>query len=75
MRQGHVQLESRDSGLAPGQWAAFYRGQECLGGGVISENNFLPSHATEERRGAGWGRGGGEKQGNQNSEVSFLQDS
>ncbi|KAL1510837.1 hypothetical protein AB1Y20_007120 [Prymnesium parvum] len=33
----HVQLSRRDKGLAPGQFAAFYDGEECLGSGVISE--------------------------------------
>ena len=32
----HVQLASRDKGLAPGQFAAFYDGAVCLGSGVIS---------------------------------------
>jgi tRNA (5-methylaminomethyl-2-thiouridylate)-methyltransferase len=41
-RQGHVKLAGRDSGLAPGQWAAFYRGEECLGGGGIGESSFTP---------------------------------
>jgi tRNA-5-taurinomethyluridine 2-sulfurtransferase len=37
---GHVQLESRDSGLAPGQYVAFYHGDVCLGAGVISERHW-----------------------------------
>uniref|UniRef100_A0A7S4BKU4 tRNA-5-taurinomethyluridine 2-sulfurtransferase n=1 Tax=Chrysotila carterae TaxID=13221 RepID=A0A7S4BKU4_CHRCT len=32
-----VQLSSRDKGLAPGQFAAFYDGDVCLGSGVITE--------------------------------------
>jgi len=31
-----VQLEQRDQGLADGQYAVFYDGSKCLGGGVIS---------------------------------------
>ena len=31
-----VQLEQRDQGLADGQYAVFYEGSRCLGGGVIS---------------------------------------
>ncbi|KAL3900841.1 MAG: hypothetical protein SGPRY_012384, partial [Prymnesium sp.] len=31
-----VQLEQRDKGLAPGQFAAFYDGEICLGSGVIT---------------------------------------
>ena len=30
-----VILDVRDKGIAPGQFAAFYRGRECLGAGVI----------------------------------------
>lgn len=30
-----VELEQNDSGAAPGQWIIFYRGEYCLGGGVI----------------------------------------
>ena len=32
-----VHLKGRDKGLAPGQFAAFYDGDTCLGSGVISE--------------------------------------
>jgi tRNA-specific 2-thiouridylase len=32
-----VRLEKRDKGIAPGQFAAFYRGTECLGAGVIKD--------------------------------------
>ena len=30
-----VLLKERDKGLAPGQFAAFYDGEVCLGSGVI----------------------------------------
>lgn len=36
-KAAHVDLGARDKGLAPGQFAAFYDGDECLGSGVISE--------------------------------------
>lgn len=36
--RGYVRLGSRDSAIAPGQFAAFYRGEECLGAGVISDS-------------------------------------
>ncbi|CEM13165.1 unnamed protein product [Vitrella brassicaformis CCMP3155] len=32
-----VHLEEKDSGIAPGQFVAFYAGDECLGGGRIRE--------------------------------------
>ena len=32
-----IKLSDRDKGIAPGQFAAFYRNRECLGAGVISE--------------------------------------
>lgn len=34
-----MKLEMKDSGLAPGQFAAFYLGEECLGSGVISSSD------------------------------------
>ena len=33
---GKVKLEKLDQGIAPGQFAVFYDGDVCLGGGVIS---------------------------------------
>ena len=44
LQQGRarVALQGRDSGLAAGQFAAFYRGNECLGAGSISDATFLP---------------------------------
>ena len=36
-RRARVSLAQRDKGIAPGQFAAFYRGGVCLGAGVISE--------------------------------------
>jgi tRNA (5-methylaminomethyl-2-thiouridylate)-methyltransferase len=44
---GEVHLDEKDGGLAPGQFVAFYAGDECLGGGVISERHwaqFLRDH-------------------------------
>ena len=37
--RAHVQLHSRDKGLAPGQFAAWYDGDVCLGSGVISASS------------------------------------
>ncbi|KAK4534511.1 hypothetical protein CDCA_CDCA02G0536 [Cyanidium caldarium] len=34
---GVVELERHEVGLAPGQFAVFYHGDECLGGGVIAD--------------------------------------
>jgi len=45
--EGMVELDEKDGGLAPGQYAVFYDGEECLGGGVISERHwakFLTEH-------------------------------
>ena len=38
--RAHVQLHGRDKGLAPGQYAAWYDGDVCLGSGVISEEGL-----------------------------------
>jgi tRNA (5-methylaminomethyl-2-thiouridylate)-methyltransferase len=37
---GIVKLDQKDGGLAPGQFVVFYNGEECLGGGVISERHW-----------------------------------
>jgi tRNA-5-taurinomethyluridine 2-sulfurtransferase len=47
---GNVQLENRDSGLAPGQYVAFYDDMECLGGGVISEQHWMTFITEREER-------------------------
>jgi tRNA (5-methylaminomethyl-2-thiouridylate)-methyltransferase len=39
-RSGKVRLDEKDGGLAPGQFVVFYRDEECLGGGVISERHI-----------------------------------
>ncbi len=33
-----VKLAQRDQGIAPGQYAAFYKGTECIGSGVIASS-------------------------------------
>ncbi len=33
----HVSLKEKDSGIAPGQFAVFYDGEICLGGGTITQ--------------------------------------
>lgn len=37
---GEVSLDAKDSGLAPGQYVAFYDGLECVGAGVIGERHW-----------------------------------
>ena len=53
-QSGHVTLDRKDGGLAPGQFVAFYNlhDSECLGAGVISENHwttFLESSLSLEK--------------------------
>ena len=46
-QEGTVKLDQKDGGLAPGQYVVFYDGDECFGGGVISERHwarFLTEH-------------------------------
>lgn len=38
--EGEVVLDTKDGGLAPGQFVAFYDGVECLGSGIISERHW-----------------------------------
>jgi tRNA (5-methylaminomethyl-2-thiouridylate)-methyltransferase len=42
--EGFIRLDTKDGGLAPGQFVAFYNveGDECLGSGVISERHWAP---------------------------------
>ena len=35
-----IQLNHKDGGLAPGQFVVMYLGDECLGGGIISERHW-----------------------------------
>lgn len=43
-----VILDKRDKGIAPGQFAAFYRGSECLGAGVIADIAVDEIYRTQE---------------------------
>ena len=38
---GTVKLNADDQGLAPGQFAVFYDGHNCLGCGIIMEQPFM----------------------------------
>ncbi|MBU1007746.1 tRNA 2-thiouridine(34) synthase MnmA [Candidatus Dependentiae bacterium] len=42
-RSGTVTLDGRDQGIAPGQFAVFYRGGTCLGCGVIGPSSPSPA--------------------------------
>ena len=42
-----VKLTARDKGIAPGQFAAFYRNKECLGAGIIA-STIRDDYDTEE---------------------------
>lgn len=50
--QGFVRLDSKESALAPGQFAAFYLGDECLGSGVINGSSVVEKLGVEEEVGA-----------------------
>ncbi|CAM9231192.1 unnamed protein product [Discosporangium mesarthrocarpum] len=52
---GRVRLAKRDSGLAPGQFAALYLGDECLGAGVISDSIAGECHPLPNVRGGVFG--------------------
>jgi hypothetical protein len=65
---GTVVIDASDQGLAAGQFAVFYRGEECLGCGVILEREGDArlrerdrAHRDEGEGGVGWAseRGGG----------------
>ena len=48
--KGDVQLDHKDSGLAPGQYVVLYDDEEeCLGGGVISERQWAKFLLNTER--------------------------
>lgn len=56
--QGYVKLDSRDSALAPGQFAAFYVGDECVGSGVIAGWSAAAAAAVGVEDGEGEGGAG-----------------
>ena len=47
---GSVVIDSHDQGLAAGQFAVFYDGEECLGCGVILEQPRFPGLAERDAR-------------------------
>ena len=50
--EGRIKLDTKDGGLAAGQYVVFYNDEaECLGGGIISERHwtdFLSKHRHEQ---------------------------
>jgi tRNA-5-taurinomethyluridine 2-sulfurtransferase len=48
-KTGTAKLDDKDGGLAPGQYVVFYEGEECFGGGVISEHHWATFLMRTER--------------------------